>query len=92
MRPLEIWLLLANVLAFVVRIVSPLGLLRYSALAALLLAIAQMGAEGPRWQLVPAYVLTGLVLLAWVRQRPTPANRGVVKQIGENLRFSPARV
>jgi len=31
-------------------------------------AIAQYLAEGPRWQMVPAYVLSGFFLLLWLRQ------------------------
>lgn len=51
----------------------------YVALIAVLIAIAQMIVEGPRWQMVPAYVLTGLFFLVWLLQSTAlagrPANR-----------------
>ena len=44
---------------------------------AVLIAIAQMIVEGPRWQMVPAYVLTGLFFLVWLLQSTALAGRPV---------------
>jgi hypothetical protein len=49
----------------------------YVALIAVLIAIAQMIVEGPRWQMVPAYVLTGLFFLVWLLQSTALAGRPV---------------
>jgi O-antigen ligase len=49
----------------------------YVAFLAVLIAIAQMIVEGPRWQMVPAYVLTGLFFLVWLLQSTTLAGRPV---------------
>ena len=60
MRPIETLSLLANLLAFLVLAVPPpraLRWMRHAALVALPLASAQMLIEGPRWQMIPAYVL-----------------------------------
>ena len=68
MRPIESLLLVANLLAFlglVIPLPSTMHWLRYSVVVALVLAGAQVAVEGPRWQMVPAYALTGLFLLAW---------------------------
>ena len=65
MRPLELSLVLVNLLTLGVLAVPQLHAVRwtgYVALIAVLIAIAQMIVEGPRWQMVPAYVLTGAVL------------------------------
>lgn len=62
MRPLELSLLLVNLLTLSVLAVPLLHAVHwtgYVALIAVLIAIAQMIVEGPRWQIVPAYVLTG---------------------------------
>ena len=69
MRPFETVLLLANLLAFV-GLVLPLPRairwMRFSAPVALLTVSAQIAAEGPRWQMMPAYALTGLLFLIWL--------------------------
>ena len=60
MRPLEFSLVLVNLLTFAVLAVPRLHAVRwmgYVAFIAVLIAIAQMIVEGPRWQMVPAYVL-----------------------------------
>jgi hypothetical protein len=62
MRPLELSLLLVLLLTLGVLAVPQLHAVRwigYVAFLAVLIAIAQMIVEGPRWQMVPAYVLTG---------------------------------
>lgn len=69
MRPFEALLLLSNLLAFV-GLVLPLPRairwMLFSAPVALLAAGAQLVTEGPRWQMMPAYALTGLLLLIWL--------------------------
>ena len=72
MRPLELLLVLVNLLTFAVLAVPRLHAVRwtgYVAYIAVLIAIAQMIVEGPRWQMVPAYVLTALFLLVWLLQK-----------------------
>lgn len=69
MRPLELLLIACNLAAWVALVVSPAGAARWvhlAAPAAALVALAQVLAEGSRWQLVPAYALSGLLLLAWL--------------------------
>jgi predicted dienelactone hydrolase len=71
MRPIEILLSVAYLLTFFVLALPRLHAVRwtgYVALIALLLAVAQVLIEGPRWQMVPAYVLTGLFFLLWLLQ------------------------
>ena len=66
MRPHELSLLLVLLLTLGVLAVPQLhavGWIGYVAFLAVLIAIAQMIVEGPRWQMVPAYVLTGLFFL-----------------------------
>jgi Platelet-activating factor acetylhydrolase, isoform II len=83
MRPGEILLVVANFLTFVVFAVPRIRAIRwtgYVVLITLALAVVQVLVEGPRWQMVPAYVLTGLFLVVWTVQRVAPAG-GSVKQI-----------
>jgi hypothetical protein len=82
MRPLELLLVLVNLLTFAVLAVPRLHAVRwmgYVAFIAVLIAVAQMIVEGPRWQMVPAYMLTALFLLVWLLQkhRTTLAGRPV---------------
>ena len=66
MRFIETLLLLADLLALIVLSVPRLGAtrwLRHSPAAALVIAVAQVFVEGARWQMLPAYVLTGLLFL-----------------------------
>jgi hypothetical protein len=80
MRPLELLLVLVNLVTFGVLTVPQLHAVRwvgYVAFIAVLIAIAQMIVEGPRWQMVPAYVLTGLLFLIWLLQSTTLAGRPV---------------
>jgi hypothetical protein len=69
MRPIEILLLLANLLAFT-GLVLPLPRARrrmsHATPLALLAAGAQIAAEGPRWQMIPPYALSGLFVLIWL--------------------------
>jgi len=86
MRPLETLLLLANLLTFLTLAVPPLraaSWARVVAPIALLLAGAQVLADGPRWQMVPAYALNGLFVLVWLlRGRAPTADRGVRSPAG----------
>jgi predicted dienelactone hydrolase len=78
MRPGEILLLLANLLTFFALAVPPLRAVswtRYAAVIALLLAISQALIEGPRWQMVPAYALAGLLFLVGLLPNIAPTGR-----------------
>ena len=71
MRPFETLVFLANLLTFIVLVIPRLRNVRwtgYSALITLLIAFVQVLVEGPRWQMVPAYVLTVLLLCVWLWQ------------------------
>jgi predicted dienelactone hydrolase len=76
MRPIEILLSLANLLAFLVLAVPRLRAvpwLRHLAPIALPIAIAQVLVEGPRLQMVPAYALAVLFFVVWLLRYVTPA-------------------
>ncbi|QBD74761.1 carboxylic ester hydrolase [Ktedonosporobacter rubrisoli] len=78
MRPLEILLVCANLITFLLLAVPRLRVAQwkgYIVLSTLALAVVQIVLEGPRWQMAPAYGLTGLFALAWALQRFVPANR-----------------
>lgn len=86
MRPLEILLVLTNLLTFFGLAIplSQVGLwTRYWMAMALLIAVTQVLMEGARWQLFPAYALTGLFFLVWLVQNNTPLG-GVAAQILTN--------
>ena len=80
MRPFETLVLLANLLAFL-PLMSPLPSAgRWAqrlAPGAPLAAVAQVVAEGWRWQLVPAYALGALAFMIWVTRRISPVPSGV---------------
>ncbi len=79
MRSFEILMSVTNLLTFFVLAVPQLHMVRwmgYVAPIALLPAIAQVLIEGPRWQMVPAYTLTGLFFLVWLLQNITPGVAG----------------
>lgn len=83
MRPFEILLAVANFLSFVVFAVPRLRTIRWTGsivFIALVVVVIQVFVEGARWQMVPAYVLTGLFLIVWEVQRLASAG-GIVKQI-----------
>lgn len=70
MRPIEVLLSFANLLSFLALIVPRLHSVPWSGpvvLATLIIAIVQALIEGWRWQMVPAYVLTGFFLFVWYR-------------------------
>ncbi len=69
MRRVESLLLLANLLTFLTLAIPPFHSviwMRYLAPVALVIVIVQVLAEGPRWQLVPAYALAVLFFLIWL--------------------------
>ena len=71
MRPIETLLLLTNLLTFTALVFPRLHAVRwtgYSALIALLIVGTQALMEGARWQMVPAYTLSGLFFLIWLWQ------------------------
>lgn len=76
MRVLEIALLVIEGLAFV-SLAAPLPpearWLRLAAPLAPLVAGLQSAVERPRWQMVPAYVLSGVLAAAWLLQRAATA-------------------
>jgi hypothetical protein len=83
MRPIETLLIVANSLTFLAFAVPQLRAIRwtrYIVLITLALALVQIFVEGPRWQMVPAYVLSGLFLLVWVVQRLEKSS-GIVKRL-----------
>jgi pimeloyl-ACP methyl ester carboxylesterase len=69
MRPIEILLSVANLLTFFILSIPRLHTvpwIGYVALIALLLAVTHIAVEGPRWQMIPAYVLTTTFFLIWL--------------------------
>jgi predicted dienelactone hydrolase len=78
MRPLEIVLLFANLSTLSILTIPRFRTIRwarYLALSAVPIACAQTLVEGPRWQMVPAYILSFLFAFALFRlvaQRPKP--------------------
>jgi predicted dienelactone hydrolase len=86
MRPAETLLVFANLLTLVVVAVPRLHAARWMGgvvLITIAIALVQVLMEGPRWQMVPAYVLTGLFLFVWLVQSFVPVG-GIVKQILTN--------
>ncbi|GCE29248.1 carboxylic ester hydrolase [Dictyobacter alpinus] len=69
MRPVEILVIVADFLTFLVIAVPRLRTMRWMggiALIAFSLAVVQMLVEGPRWQMIPAYVLAVIFLFVWL--------------------------
>jgi hypothetical protein len=78
MRPLEILLAVANLLALTVLVVPLRGRARWARQAALLPLLVtgvQLLVEGPRWQMVPAYALGGVFFLVWLLKTMKPVGR-----------------
>jgi predicted dienelactone hydrolase len=73
-RPFESLLLLANLATFLaLALPRAMRWARHLAAFAPLLAVTQALAEGPRWEMAPAYSLTGLFFLVWLFQSLAPA-------------------
>ena len=88
MRPLEIVLLVADLVAFVVLLVPFRGRARWLLnLATLppLAALAQVLGEGARWQMVPAYGLAVLLFLAGLVKARRPAGRPAARRRARRL-------
>ncbi len=87
MRPLEVLLLLANLVTFLALVVPRFQALpgtRVLAPLAVVIVAAQVLFEGPRWQMVPAYLLSGVLFMVWpLRQRQAgdPASRSRVQRL-----------
>ena len=80
MRPVEVLLSIANLLAFFVLAISlPRSLLwiRYWVAIVLLIAMVQVLVEGSRWQMFPAYAITSFFFLAWLFQNNIPLDAPV---------------
>ena len=93
MRPLELVLLIGELLIFLVLVVPSLRSARwsrFSAVMVMVLASAQIILEGPRWQMVPAYVLSGLFLAvslirATEREAPARLRQRILAGLGVSL-------
>ena len=75
LRFLEILLTLVILLAFLGLIIPHLYMsswMQYAALIGVLLAAAQILAEGPRWQMIPAYSLTVFLFIIWLLRYVLP--------------------
>jgi hypothetical protein len=88
MRPLEIVLLVANLVAFAVQLV-PLrgraGWLLHLAVLPPMAAIAQVLVEDARRQMVPAYGLAAALFLAWLLKAARPAGRTAARGLARRL-------
>ncbi len=81
MRPYEAILSLAELVAFTVPAVPRLRGRRRTGhvpLVAPAAALVQAAAEGPRWQLVPAYVLAGVLFPMWAGRAKRPGRVAVI--------------
>ncbi|QBD79443.1 carboxylic ester hydrolase [Ktedonosporobacter rubrisoli] len=72
MRLIEILLLLADFLTFLVIAVPSLQAVRWLGGIVLIMLALALAQDRPRWQMIPAYVLTGLFLLVWLLQNFAP--------------------
>ena len=69
MRPIEALLIGADLLAFLalaLPLAPALLWMKYAVPAAALIGLAQALVEGPRWEVAPAYGLTGALVLVWL--------------------------
>ena len=83
MRPIEALLSLANLLTFCILVIPQLRAIHwmnYWVLIAVLIVVAQVLVEGPRWQMIPAYVLTVLFFMVCLLQNSAPGG-GIIGQI-----------
>ena len=86
MRPAETLLSLANLLTFCILAIPQLRAIHwmgYLAFITVVIAVAQMLVEGPRWQMIPAYVLAVLFSLVCLLQNFAPAD-GIIGHIRIN--------
>ncbi len=76
MRSFETLLSLVNLLAFLGLAIPRLHALPwmgFASLVALLIAVTQIIVEGPRWQMIPAYILAIIFFLIWLSGIALPA-------------------
>ncbi len=90
MRPIETLLLIANLLTFFVLAVHmprSMGWIGYWAFVSLTIAFGQVLVEGSRWQMIPAYLLTPLFFIVWLRQKIAPSKgaKGTTNRIAVGL-------
>ncbi|PZO00623.1 MAG: carboxylic ester hydrolase [Alphaproteobacteria bacterium] len=92
MRPFEVALLFVEILAALVLILAPRDRLRwldYLVPIPSLMALAQVTAESPRWQMIPAYALAAVLLIWWIARRGFAKGwfdrRGMVKRLAAAL-------
>jgi pimeloyl-ACP methyl ester carboxylesterase len=88
MRPIETLLIVANFLTFLVLAVPRLRTIHWIGYAVLItpaLAVVQIFLEGPRWEMVPAYVLTGLFLIVRAGQRLVKTNWAAKRSLSRRL-------
>jgi predicted dienelactone hydrolase len=79
MRPLEVLLIVADLVAFLALVIPLWGSahwLRFLALVPLPAMAAQLFIEGARWQMIPAYVLAGLFATVRLLKNVKPAGLG----------------
>src|SRR3569623_1726737 len=92
MRPVELALLLADALAFVLLILPRRRRTRWPLLAGFLAALlvsVQLLVEGSRWQMLPAYGLSPLLLIASVVLRRTAVKtRTPLRSVATGLAFA----
>ncbi|MEO8609241.1 MAG: carboxylic ester hydrolase [Chloroflexota bacterium] len=75
MRPIEVVLSVANLLAFLSLILplpANLNWLRYAAPITLVIAVTQIVVEGYRWQMIPAYALAVIFVVIWLLGTAVP--------------------
>lgn len=90
MRFIEALLALANLLAFVALTVSlprAVRWIRCAAPIALPIAVAQVLVEGARWQMILAYILTGLFFLVWLLKNVAPVGQPAKQKRTHRLVF-----
>ena len=90
MRFIETLLVFANLLTFALLTVSlprALRWMRFGALVALPIVALQVLIEGARWQMIPAYVLTGLFLLVSLLKNIAPAGQPAEQKRTRRLAF-----
>lgn len=98
MRPYEFVLLLVIALTLCVFVIDKRRRPRWIGICApvtLLIGVAQVLAEGARWQMIPAYTIAGVLSLVWLFQTAGPARPGaapmahgrVAKVIATGLAF-----
>ena len=79
MRPVEslvVHALLLTLLVFAALLPRTASWMQLSAPGTLLIAVGQVLVKGARWQMIPAYIIAGVLLLIWLFQTTGPARPG----------------